>query len=133
MRVLNCEICSYKRIVFGDLIAKQFVLFEHKRLFGILFFYFFGAKQDRFHTHAFNSVSLKLWGNYTEGVLDAETKEIRYVPRTAIFKYFPRGAYHSINDTTGCCTMLLQGPWKRTWKEFKDGKETTLTWHRKEL
>ncbi len=133
MRILGCEICSYKPIIFGNLVAKQFVLFEHKLLFGIIFFHFRGKKQDRFHTHAFNAVSFKLWGRYTEGIFDPTTKEIRYEVRTKIFKYFPRDSYHSINESDGCCTMLIQGPWKKTWKEYKDEKETTLTWHRKEI
>ena len=133
MRILGCEICSYKPIIFGDLIAKQFVLFEHKRLFGIIFFYFNGRMQDRFHTHAFNAVSFKLWGNYLEGIFNPETNEIRYEVRNKIVKYFPRDSYHSINNSKGCCTMLIQGPWKKTWKEYKDGKEVYLTWHRKEI
>ncbi len=133
MRIFNFEICSYKPIIFGDLVAKQFVLFEHKKLFGILFFYFKGNKQDRFHTHAFNAISFKLWGRYTEGIFYPKTKEIRYEVRNKIIKYFPRDSYHSINQSTGCCTMLIQGPWKETWKEYKDGTETKLTWHRKQI
>lgn len=132
MRILGCEILSYKPIIFGDLVAKQFVLFEHKRLFGILFFYFRGGCQDRFHTHAFNALSIKIFGRYTEGVLD-ENREVRFIDRTSVFKYFPRDSYHSINHSTGCMTMLIQGPWRKTWKEYKDGKEQVLTWHRKEV
>jgi len=155
MRLFGCEICSYKPIIFGDLVAKQFVLFEHKKLFGIIFFYFKGGKQDRFHTHAFNALSIKLWGTYTEGILVYDKNwleprfggivpvidEIKYVKRDKIFKYFPRNCYHSINDSKGCMTILFQGPWNETWKEckIKDGRlgnyviteETTLTWHRK--
>jgi hypothetical protein len=133
MRILGCEICSYKSIIFGDLVAKQFVLFEHKKLFGILIFHFRGHRQDRFHTHAFNALSIKLWGTYTEGILDPKTGQAEYVQRDKIFKHFPRDSYHSINNSEGCCTVLLQGPWKNTWKEFKDGTETTLTWHRIEV
>lgn len=133
MRVGGCEICSYKPIVFGDLVAHQFVLFEHKKLFGIIFFYFKGKMQDRFHTHAFNAVSFKLWGTYMEGIFDIKTKKAKYEMRRKVIKYFPRDSYHSINESTGCCTMLIQGPWRETWKEYKNGKEVTLTWHRKEM
>jgi hypothetical protein len=130
MRILGCEILSYKPIIFGELIAKQFVLFEHKKLFGILFFYFRGGEQDRFHTHAFNALSFKLFGSYTEGIFDPETKEVRYEERRKVFKYFPRDSYHSINNSSGCLTVLFQGPWRKTWKEYKDGVESVLTWHR---
>jgi hypothetical protein len=133
MRFFGCEICTRKDITFGELSAKQFVLFEHKKLFGIIFFYFKGDMQDRFHTHAFNALSIKLWGSYIEGIFDEETKEVRFEGRHKVFKYFPRDSYHSINWSKGCCTILLQGPWKKTWKEYKDGKETILTWHRVEL
>lgn len=156
MRILGCEICSYKPIIFGDLVAKQFVLFEHKRLFGIIFFYFKGKAQDRFHTHAFNALSVKLFGKYTEGVLEYDKGRFpevvaKFIPRTQIFKYFPRDCYHSINESNGCMTMLIQGPWKKTWKECKLEKtdlymkyplcegtkkiveEKTLTWHRNEV
>lgn len=129
MRIFGCEILTQKDIIFGDLVAKQFVLFEHKKLFGILFFYFKGGAQDRFHTHAFNAISIKLFGTYIEGILD-KNKMIRYENRTNVFKYFPRDSYHSINHSDGCCTMLIQGPWRRHWKEYKDGKENLLTWHR---
>ncbi len=131
MRLFGCEIFSYKKIIFGDLIANQLVLFEHKKLFGIIIFYFHGEKQDRFHTHAFNAWSIKLFGTYVEGILDPETKEVRYEERKSILKYFPRNSYHSINQSKGCCTILFQGPWKRYWKEYKDGKEILLGWHRK--
>jgi len=133
MRVLNCEICSYKNIIFGDLIAKQFVIFEHKNLFGIIIFHFKGKEQDRFHTHAFNALSIKLFGSYTEGILDPITKKIRYEKRDRVFKYFPRDSYHSINHSDGCCTVLFQGPWRKYWKEYKNGKETLLSWHREEV
>jgi hypothetical protein len=132
MRIFNCEICSYKPIIFGDLVAKQFVLFEHKLLFGIIFFYFKGGEQDRFHTHAFNAFSIKLWGTYLEGILN-NNKNITYKKRTSIFKYFPRDSYHSINFSDGCCTILFQGPWKRTWKEYDGVTEKILTWHRREI
>lgn len=133
MRLFNCEICSYKPIIFGSLIAKQFVLFEHKKLFGVIFFYFKGGQQDRFHTHAFNAISFKLWGTYTEGIYNQITKSVTYEKRTSIVKYFPRDSYHSINNSDGCCTVLFQGPWEKNWKELKDGKEINLTWHRKEM
>lgn len=98
----------------------------------MIFFYFKGGDQDRFHTHAFNAISFKLFGKYTEGIMDPDTKEITYRERTQIFRYFPRNSYHSINRSNGCCTFLIQGPWRKTWKEYKNNQEKILTWHRKE-
>lgn len=130
MRILNTEILTYKCIQFGELKAHQFIIFEHKKLFGVLFFYFKGGNQDRFHTHAFNALSIKFFGSYLEGILHPD-KSITYEKRTSLFKWFPRDSYHSINESKGCLTLLFQGPWKESWKEYKDGNEYELKWHRK--
>lgn len=89
--------------------------------------------------------------NTLSGILTHRSPDkvyVRYETRNKIFKYFPRDCYHSINESTGCMTVLFQGPWKKTWKECKleqtildetypmlEGtkkivEETTLTWHR---
>lgn len=130
MHFLGFTIFKYKLIKFGKLKAYQFIIFEHKKLFGILFFYFKGKNQDRFHTHAFNALSIKIFGTYIEGILHND-KSIEYIKRTSVFKYFPRDSYHSINNSNGCLTLLFMGPWNKTWKEYKDGNEYTLNWHRK--
>jgi hypothetical protein len=72
MRIFNCEICSYKPIIFGDLVAKQFVLFEHKLLFGIIFFYFKGGEQDRFHTWGtvYTKLLQKKYHSYLGGIFN---------------------------------------------------------------
>lgn len=118
---------------FGDQKVSQFVLFEHKRLFSIIFFYFHKSEgsQDRFHTHAFNAISFKLFGRYTEYILEDEklgtfhTKE-----RKKIIQYFPRDSYHKIGNSKGCATILFSGPWKKTWKEYHNGKIKRYTWNR---
>lgn len=129
MRLFNNEILTYKCIKYGELKAHQFIIFENKKLFGILFFYFKGGDQDRFHTHAFNAISFKIFGSYIEGILKQD-KSIVYEKRTSFIKYFPKDAYHSINKSNGCLTLLFQGPWDKKWKEYKDGHEYELNWHR---
>lgn len=137
------QLFKKKTIIFGELSATQFILFEHKKLFSIIFFYFKGdGWQDRFHTHAFNAVSFKIFGQYMErtlvrwwpndwtGYIHCETRE---KPRTEFIRYFPRDCYHKIGPSNGCMTMLISGPWKPTWKEWKDGKETVLSWGRKSI
>ena len=125
MKLGGWSIFHRKDITFGDLTAKQLIILEHKDFFGILFFYFKGKKQDRFHTHAFNAISIKLFGEYTEYLLDdEESGKFHLHKRDYIFRYFPRSTYHSINDSQGCLTLVIQGPWKGTWKELKDGVVT---------
>lgn len=132
MRFLGCEILTFKVFRFGDMVAKQFIIFEHKRLIGILFFYFRGGRQDRLHTHAFHSLSIKLFGTYYEGLLRKDGS-VYYKKRTSLLKLFDKGTFHSVNDSTGCATLLLQGPWGPRWKEIKDGVETEYAWHRESV
>lgn len=124
-----------KTIKLGDLSAIQFIVFEHKRLFSLIFFYFKGdGWQDRFHTHAFNAISFKIFGSYGERrFVGGKYWAIEQVERTEFIRYFPRDCYHAIGPSKGCMTMLIAGPWKKTWKEFKDGKERLLTWGGKEI
>lgn len=128
------SVLKYKKFDFGERIIHQFIIFEFKPLFGILFFYFTKSnnKQDRFHTHAFNALSIKLFGSYNEYLLlDEKTGEYIKQERKSIFKYFPRNSYHKIGESkNGCLTLLLMGSWNKTWKEYKDGITTEYTWNR---
>ncbi len=126
---------KYNKFTFGGRIVSQFVVFECKYLFSIIIFYFHRTEkeQDRFHTHAFNALSIKLWGSYEEHILDnQETGEFHIEKRTQIFKYFPRDSFHKIGRGDGCCTILLSGPWKKKWKERIDtGEIVEYYWNRK--
>jgi hypothetical protein len=124
---------SLNKFNFGGRLIYQFIIFEYKPLFSLLFFYFCKSdkKQDRFHTHAFNAISIKLFGSYNEYVLD-DSKSVIVKERTEIVKYFPRDSYHLIGESKrGCLTMLISGPWKREWKEYVDGEEVSYSWNRK--
>ena len=123
----------YNRFEFGDQIVSQFVIFECKYLFSIIIFYFHPSEssQDRFHTHAFNALSIKLFGEYTEYLLENEkTGQYSTQQRVETFAYFPRNRYHKIGNSNGCSTILLSGPWKKTWKEYIKGQTKQYTWGR---
>jgi hypothetical protein len=127
------SILKYNRFEFGDQIVSQFVVFELKWIGSIIFFYFHKSTkaQDRFHTHAFNALSIKFFGEYDEHILTSEETGEYYIRRrTSIFKWFPRNSYHRIANSKGCLTMLISGPWKKTWKEYIDGKVIYYTWGR---
>jgi hypothetical protein len=124
----------FNRFYFGEQVVSQFVLFEFKFLGSIIFFYFHksNGSQDRFHTHAFNAVSFKLFGEYDEHVLvDESSGEYEIHRRTQFIKYFPRDSYHRIANSNGCMTVLFAGPWKKRWKEYINGKIANYTWGRK--
>lgn len=125
---------KYNRFKFGKQEVSQFVIFEFKWLFSIIIFYFHKCddSQDRFHTHAFNALSFKLFGEYDEHILDDESNGSYHTERrTQVVKYFPRDSYHRIANSNGCCTLLLSGPWKKHWKEYVDGNVIHYTWGRK--
>ena len=128
------SLLKYNKFEFGEQIVSQFVVFECKWLFSIIIFYFHKSEgsQDRFHTHAFNALSFKLFGKYEEHLLDSEESgEYHTEERTQFFKYFPRDSYHRIAKSTGCATVLLSGPWNPEWKEYIKGKIQHYNWGRR--
>lgn len=119
---------------YGNRPIYQFIVFECKFIFSIIFFYFPKSfnKQDRFHTHAFNGLSIKLFGAYMEHILlDENTGEYETRNRTEIFRWFPKNHYHLIGRSpVNCLTLLLSGPWDDEWKEWKEGEVTHYSWGR---
>lgn len=134
MRNRAFSIFRYNKFKFGDQHVSQFVVFEWKYLFSIIFFYFHKSDgvQDRFHTHAFNAISFKLFGQYTEYILLSERPNDYFTQRrTQFFKYFPKNSYHKIGNSNGCMTLLLSGRWEKEWKEYVDGGQVIhYTWGR---
>lgn len=125
---------QYNKFEFGKQKVSQFVVFECKYLFSVIIFYFHRSNdtQDRFHTHAFDAISFKLFGSYTEYVLlDEKNGNFESKRRTSIFQFFPRDSYHMIGNSNGCMTLLFSGPWKKTWKEYVSGKVMHYSWNRK--
>lgn len=126
---------KFNKFEFGEQIVSQFVFFECKYLFSIILFYFHksNGSQDRYHTHAFNAHSFKLFGEYTEYLLEDEVSgKFQTNRRVKTYQYFPRDSYHKIGNSNGCATILFSGPWKETWKErYVDGEVKNLKWNRK--
>jgi len=122
------RVMSYKKIQLGELIAHQFAIIESKRLFSIIFYYFEGhGWQDRFHTHAFSAISLRIFGTYLYRNFDDDVDRTR----SKRIMYFPKTTNHMLGPSKGCLTLLFARPWERTWNEFKDGKVRVLTWGRR--
>ena len=140
MKTVIFSLFKYNKFTFGDQVVSQFVVFEHKRLFSIIFFYFHKSEktQDRFHTHAFNAWSFKLFGEYSEYILHLDPLDIykergihtEIKRRTKVIEYFPRESFHKIGNSNGCMTLLISGPWKDGWKEYIDGEIVEYNWGR---
>jgi len=134
MKRKSWSLLKYNKFLFGTQPVSQFVVFESKYLFSIIFFYFHksNGEQDRYHTHAFNALSFKLFGSYEEHCLVNKVPETFTIKRRkSFFKFFPRDSYHKIAKSNGCCTILLSGPWKKEWEEFLDNKTYKYNWNRK--
>lgn len=130
MEALGCKLFAYKAVVLSQFTAHQFTVFEHKRLFSIIFYYFKGAGwQGRFHSHAFNALSLRIFGDYLErGIFDNVPTRRRAERR---WQYIPRDHFHELGRSNGCLTLVIAGPWAKTWQEVRDGVVRTFGWGRK--
>jgi len=134
MKTKYFSIFDYNKFEFGEQVVSQFIIFECKYLFSIIFFYFHQSKgcQDRFHTHAFNAISIRIFGDYIEEFL---LDEVNYIIDSAKrsrnrFLYIPRNSYHRITKSDGCLTLLLSSKWNKTWKEYINGKVIYYKWNR---
>lgn len=133
MKTRSLSLLKFNKFTFGEQVVSQFIIFEWKYIGSILFFYFHKSNkaQDRFHTHAFNALSIKFFGKYEEHILvDEKTGKYEIHERKSIFKYFPRNSFHRIAKSNGCMTMLISGRWKKTWKEYIDGDIKNYKWNR---
>ena len=129
VKTTTFSLFHYNKFTFGEQVVSQFIIFEYKYLFSIIFFYFHksNGEQDRYHTHAFNAISFKIFGTYDEYILDDETTGKYHIEnRKDIIKYFPRNRFHKIGKSTGCLTMLLSGQWNGGWKEYICGANNKI-------
>lgn len=113
-----------KQIDLGEQSVTELTILEWKRFFSIKLFHFHetNGKQDRFHTHAFNALSILLSGDYVEEVI--EDRQIHALKRSRKrFLFIPANQYHRITKSNGCRTLLITGPWGDEFKEL-----TELTW-----
>lgn len=113
-----------KKIDLGEQSVTELTILEWKRFFSIKLFNFHptDGKQDRFHTHAFNAVSILLSGDYVEEVI--EKRQIVSLKRSRKrFLFIPANQYHRITKSNGCRTLLITGPWGNEFKEL-----TKLPW-----
>lgn len=63
-----------KDICLGEQNVSELTILEWKPLFSLKYFHFHktDGDQDRFHTHAFNAVSVLLSGDYIEEVIEGD-------------------------------------------------------------
>lgn len=85
-----------KRVELGDGHILQYTIFENKYFGGIWLYNWKTIGQNRFHTHAFNSIAITLSGSYEQeiikdGVIINEKIKSRFIPR-----FLPKNYCHRI-------------------------------------
>jgi hypothetical protein len=110
-----------KTINLGDQAVTELTILEWKRFFSIKLFNFHktDGKQDRFHTHAFNAVSILLSGDYVEEIVDELDNIVPLKRSRKRFLFIPANQYHRITKSDGCRTLLITGPWGEKFKELR--------------
>lgn len=117
---MKIVIFKKKKINLGEQPVTEWTLLEYKKWFSIKLFHFHKTegKQDRFHTHAFNAVSILLSGEYIEEVV--KDKYVHILKRSRKrFLFIPENEYHRITKSSGCWTLLVTGPWGDQFKEMR--------------
>lgn len=105
-------------------------LIEAKNLFSIVLLRFSEGSREAFHSHAFNALTWWLKGSVTEQFVNGGEK--RWKPSITP-KWTPRNCYHKILADEVSWAISFRGPWSKTWKEMKNGREKILTHGRLEI
>lgn len=107
------------QVALGKGSVTQYILFEHKRLFSIIFYRWNTIDQIRFHTHAFASFAFLIHGWYWEKVLFNGVEMSNFVNQPLWPRWLPRNYCHAIeNARPGSITIVIAGPWQKHWYEY---------------
>lgn len=119
-----------RRIQMGQGYVDRWTIFEHKSIGGIYFHSWNTIEQDRFHTHAFDGIAWLICGSYEEECLFGDQK-IRKIITPGI-RFIPKEYNHKIlKSVPGTYSLLISGPWAKTWTEETDEWKRVLSWNRK--
>jgi hypothetical protein len=107
-----------------------FFLIEWKQGFSIAILKFNKGARQAFHTHAF-----KAWTWFLKGRLEEEDiSGDKYNYKRSLYpKVTEKEKNHRVKAFEDSWCLTVRGPWDKTWKETENGKETKLTWGRKEI
>ena len=106
-----------------------YFLVEIKALFSIVLLHFRPGTREAYHSHAFNAVTIWLWGKVKEHMLSGETLGWK----AGRMKYTPRDNFHKVEALTDAWCLCFRGPWEDYWKESRSGSLVTLTHGRREV
>jgi hypothetical protein len=123
---------------FGEGHVTRYTLFECKWLGSIYVHHLATEAQDRFHTHAFNSVSCILHGGYTEVVKHGFGREAPlsyHAYMSPVIRYIPRLLNHKLlQSKPHTVSLIFTGPYAELWtEETDDGVFRLITSGQKEV
>lgn len=130
------KILKKSRIELGDGHIVQYTLFEWKSFGGIWFYNWKTIKQNRFHTHAFNSIAITLSGSYTQETISNGVRTIEKVSKRFRPRFLPRKYCHRIlKAEPNTWTMVIFGKWIENWWEYFPESKVWVKygWGRKKL
>lgn len=136
MKIFGSTLFQKKEVALGKGSVNQYILFENKYLFSIIFYRWRTLDQIRFHSHAFASVAFLIFGWYWEKILYNEIEMTNFVNVPFLPRYLPRNYTHAIqNAKPGTTTMVITGPWQKHWYEYFPDKGIwrRYTWGRKKV
>ncbi len=108
-----------KRIELGEGHIIQYTIFESKYFGGIWIYNWKTILQNRFHTHAFNSVAFLLSGAYTEEVIEDGKIRFNKVHQWLKPRFLPKNYCHRIlKADPNTWTIVFFGKWIPYWWEY---------------
>ncbi len=122
---------EWTKIAIGQGHVDRLVILEIKYLFCLYFNIWNTIDQERYHNHAFNSISIMLRGWYYETELNVRWP--RFIKAISV-RFIPRSYTHRVGRSSkNAISITIGGPWSRTWTEISVLNWTvrTLTWGRK--
>lgn len=108
-----------------------FFLIEWKAAFSIVLLRFNKGTREAYHSHAFNAVTVWLWGDVREWFVGSRVPRRHNV--IGGIKFTPRSCFHKVEALETTRALSFRGPWADYWQESRNGKLVTLTHGRKEV
>ncbi len=109
---------------YGSGHVTRYTLFECKSVASVYVHHIATDVQDRFHTHAFNSVSFVFRGGYTEVVkegFDIDSKLSCHAYSAPALRYIPRLLNHKLLIAEpGTLSLIVTGSYADMWTEELD-------------
>lgn len=136
MKIFNTILFQKKQVALGKGNVDQYIVFENKHLFSIIFYRWNTIDQIRFHTHAFAAVAFLLKGWYWEKVIFNGITMTNFVNVPIWPRFIPKNYCHAIeNAKPNTLTLVLTGPWQKHWYEYfpDTQKWVKYVWGRKKV